>query len=101
MDGIDEKRYLISIDGGGTNTGVCIYDRLQGISRTKIIGGGNYKTYGIDGAVISRENKSLRAVFQSAQITSVHLVFLMHSSIAPGGPVCTAYFPVKTGLFTK
>ena len=48
MDGIDEKRYLISIDGGGTNTGVCIYDRLQGISRTKIIGGGNYKTYGIE-----------------------------------------------------
>ena len=48
MDGIDEKRYLISIDGGGTNTGVCIYDRLQDISRTKIIGGGNYKTHGIE-----------------------------------------------------
>ena len=41
MDGIDEKRYLISIDGGGTNTGVCIYDRVLDISRTKIIGGGN------------------------------------------------------------
>ena len=48
MAEIEGKRYLISIDGGGTNTGVCIYDRFRNISRSRVIGGGNYKTHGIE-----------------------------------------------------
>ena len=43
-----EQRYLISIDGGGTNTGVCIYDCDLDIYKSKVIGGGNYKTHGIE-----------------------------------------------------
>ncbi len=48
MDTNGLREYLISIDGGGTKTGICIYDcaRETGISR--VIGGGNYKTHGID-----------------------------------------------------
>lgn len=48
MDGNEEKRYLISIDGGGTNTGVCIYDRIRNTRSSRVVGGGNYKTHGIE-----------------------------------------------------
>ena len=48
MDRNMDRRYLISIDGGGTNTGVCIYDQPRDSLKSKIIGGGNYKTHGID-----------------------------------------------------
>ncbi len=48
MDDLKEKRYLISIDGGGTNTGVCIYDCARDNSFSRVVGGGNYKTHGID-----------------------------------------------------
>jgi len=43
-----EGRYLISIDGGGSKTGVCVYDCRRKSSESVICGGGNYKTHGIE-----------------------------------------------------
>ncbi len=43
-----ERRYLISIDGGGSKTGVCVYDCIQRTRRSTVSGGGNYKTHGIE-----------------------------------------------------
>ncbi len=44
----NRKKYLISIDGGGTKTGICVYDCESEISHYGICGGGNYKIHGID-----------------------------------------------------
>ncbi len=48
MDDLKERCYLISIDGGGTKTGVCVYDCRTGNCRCSVCGGGNYKVHGID-----------------------------------------------------
>lgn len=42
------KRFLISIDGGGTKTGVCVYDCLLSRGYLDECGGGNYKVHGTD-----------------------------------------------------
>lgn len=44
----DDRRYLISIDGGGTKTGICVYDCENEINYYGVCGGGNYKVHGID-----------------------------------------------------
>ena len=48
METNGERRYLISIDGGGTKTGVCIRDCVLETVISRVIGGGNYKTHGIE-----------------------------------------------------
>lgn len=55
----DNKRYLISIDGGGTKTAFCVYDCLTESSHTLTCGGGNYKTHGIE-TVRERIEQGLR-----------------------------------------
>lgn len=44
----ENKRYLISIDGGGTKTAFCVCDCMTDTCRTIVCGGGNYKTHGIE-----------------------------------------------------
>ena len=55
----EKKRYLISIDGGGTKTALCVCDCLTDICRTLECGGGNYKTHGIE-TVRARIEEELR-----------------------------------------
>ena len=57
-----EKRYLISIDGGGTKTAFCVYDCVTDTSRTFEYGGGNYKTHGIE-SVRERIKQGLQDAF--------------------------------------
>ena len=61
----EEKRYLISIDGGGTKTAFCVYDCLTDSHRTFVCGGGNYKTHGIE-VVRERIEQGLRDALPEA-----------------------------------
>lgn len=55
----EQGRYLISIDGGGTKTAICVCDCLDDSCRSLTCGGGNYKTHGIE-TVRERINEGLR-----------------------------------------
>lgn len=76
MEEKTEKRYLISIDGGGTNTGVCIYDRDRDTLRSRIIGGGNYKTHGIE-IVRKRIRTCLRNMLPDVEDIPASTLFLV------------------------
>ena len=62
----ENKRYLISIDGGGTKTDLCVYDCLADSSHTLTCGGGNYKTHGIE-TVRERIGQGLREALPDAE----------------------------------
>lgn len=44
----DNRHFLISVDGGGTKTEICIYDLLTEKSVSSFWGGANYKVLGIE-----------------------------------------------------
>lgn len=63
-------KYLISIDGGGTKTGICVYDTQLDAMVTDVCGGGNYKVHGAE-TVRNRIMESLRKLLpDSADIPS-------------------------------
>ena len=76
MTANSEKHYLISIDGGGTNTGICVYDRTCGKLRSGVFGGGNYKTHGID-TVRERILRGLRDILPDAEDIPAVTLFLV------------------------
>ena len=77
MENNTERRYLISIDGGGSKTGVCVYDCIQRTRRSTVSGGGNYKTHGIE-AVRERIQTSLHELIpESCDIPAVTVFLVM------------------------
>ena len=76
MDNHSERRYLISIDGGGTKTGVCVFDRADNSVKCTVGGGGNYKTHGIE-AVRDRIQNCLRELLPDTPDISSETEFLV------------------------
>ena len=62
----NEARYLISIDGGGTKTGLCVYDCAADAVKSCTRGGGNYKTHGIE-TVKTRIGDGLRELLPEVE----------------------------------
>lgn len=70
------KRFLISIDGGGSKTGVCVYDCRSKIRYFDICGGGNYKVHGIE-TVKERINECLCRLVSDSENIPDETVFLV------------------------
>ena len=79
------KRFLISIDGGGTKTGICVYDCQRKVRSYDVCGGGNYKVHGID-AVEDRISKCLRGLVPSSEDISKETLFLVLGLSGCDGP---------------
>lgn len=47
---VRERKYLFSIDGGGTKTEFCIYDTMSGHTTSATFGSTNYKVVGLEAA---------------------------------------------------
>ena len=71
-----EKRFFISIDGGGSKTGICVYDCETGVSSYGQCGGGNYKVHGID-TVKERINRCLYDLIPEAEDIPNQTIFLV------------------------
>ena len=72
----NEARYLISIDGGGTKTGICVYDCAADAGKSCICGGGNYKTHGIE-TVKTRIDEGLRGLLPGIEEIPAAVRFLV------------------------
>ena len=76
MDHNEKRRYLISIDGGGTKTGICVYDCVTDDLRSDVFGGGNYKTHGIN-TVRDRILNGLREMIPGSDDIPGSAIFLV------------------------
>ena len=70
------RRFLISIDGGGTKTGICVYDCERDISYYDVCGGGNYKIHGIE-TVKERIRKCLNQLVRDSADIPAETRFLV------------------------
>lgn len=71
-----EARYLVSIDGGGTKTGICVYDCAADEGKSCVCGGGNYKTHGIE-TVKTRIDEGLRGLLPEIEEIPAAVRFLV------------------------
>ncbi len=76
MEDHTERRYLVSIDGGGTKTGICVYDCVRKDRRSDVCGGGNYKTHGI-GTVFGRIHDCLKGLLPETDDVPSAVCFLV------------------------
>lgn len=70
------KRFLISIDGGGSKTGICVYDCENRTRFCDVCGGGNYKVHGIE-TVKERISECLERMIPDAENVPEETRFLV------------------------